>query len=241
MPMWGFSSSPLVHEGRVIVFSGAGEGKSLVAYDSGDGEVAWTGGNGRMSYSSAHLARLHGVPQILMMTELGLASFAPATGEQLWLHEWSLGGGSPRIVQPAVIGNDVVIGTGYGYGSRRISVSYDDGSWSTQELWTSIALKPYHNDFVVDGKYAFGFDGSIFTCVDLETGKRLWKRGRYGSGQVLLVPEPETARRAVREGRASAARGRPRKAHRAPPLPSPRRQDLEPSGRLRRSPVRAQR
>ena len=188
VPMWGFSSSPLVHEGRVIVFSGAGEGKSLVAYESGDGEVAWTGGNGRMSYSSAHLARLHGVLQILMMTELGLASFAPATGEQLWLHEWSLGGGSPRIVQPAVIGNDVVIGTGYGYGSRRISISYDDGSWSTQELWTSIALKPYHNDFVVDGKYAFGFDGSIFACVDLETGKRLWKRGRYGSGQVLLVP-----------------------------------------------------
>ena len=141
------------------------------------------------SYSSAHLASLHNVTQVLMMNELGLASFDPETGEELWLHEWPLGGGSARIVQPAVIGNDIVIGTGYGYGTRRISVSYEGGEWSTEELWTSSALKPYFNDFVIDGDYAYGFDGSIFTCVDLKTGKRLWKRGRYGSGQVVLVTD----------------------------------------------------
>ena len=189
VPMWGFSSSPLVYSGRVIVFGGAGKGKSLIAYDAQSGEIEWTAGNGYLSYSSAHLTSLHETPQVLMMTELGLASFAPDTGEQLWLHEWSLGGGSPRIVQPAVIGNDVVIGTGYGYGTRRISVSHEAGAWSTEELWTSIALKPYHNDFIVDGDYAFGFDGNIFTCVDLKSGKRIWKRGRYGSGQVLMITD----------------------------------------------------
>ncbi len=189
VPMWGFSSSPLVHAGRVFVFSGAGEGKSLIAYDARTGDVDWTAGDGVFSYSSAHLTTLRGVPQILMATELGIASFAPDTGEQLWLHEWSLGGGSARVVQPAVIGNDVIIGTGYGYGTRRISVSLREGEWSTEELWTSRALKPSHNDFVIDGDYAFGFDGNIFTCVDLRTGKRLWKRGRYGSGQVLLVTD----------------------------------------------------
>jgi outer membrane protein assembly factor BamB len=187
VPMWGFASSPLIHDGLAIIGSAAGLGKTLIAFDIQNGDVRWTSGDGIFSYSSPHLATLHGIPQVLLMTELGLASFAPKTGEQLWLHAWPLGGGSARIVQPAVTGSDIVIGTGYGIGTRRITVLYEDGNWSTEELWTSRALKPYFNDFVIDGDYAFGFDGNIFTCIDLKTGDRVWKRGRYGSGQVLMV------------------------------------------------------
>src|SRR4029077_13535226 len=35
----------------------------------------------------------------------------------------------------------------------------------------------------------FGFDGGVFCCVDLQSGKRRWKDGRYGHGQVLLLVE----------------------------------------------------
>ena len=35
--------------------------------------------------------------------------------------------------------------------------------------------------------YAYGNDAGIFTCVDLKTGERKWKGGRYGKGQVLLL------------------------------------------------------
>lgn len=35
--------------------------------------------------------------------------------------------------------------------------------------------------------YVYGIDGGIFTCVDLKTGERKWKGGRYGKGQVLLL------------------------------------------------------
>ncbi len=189
VPMWGFSSSPLVYEGVVVVFAGGSGAKSLIAYDALTGEIRWTAGKGYMSYSSVHLANLHGVPQILLMTEVGLASFKPDSGEQLWLHAWPLGGGSARIIQPAIFGNDILIGTGYGLGTRRISVEFNDGQWSPKEIWTSHALKPYFNDFVIEGNFVFGFDKNIFTCIDLETGKRMWKRGRYGHGQVLLVAD----------------------------------------------------
>ena len=30
-------------------------------------------------------------------------------------------------------------------------------------------------------------DAGIFTCIDLKTGERKWKGGRYGKGQVLLL------------------------------------------------------
>src|ERR1017187_7021722 len=52
---------------------------------------------------------------------------------------------------------------------------------------SGIGLKPYFNDFVVHNGYAFGFDGSILACIDLQDGKRKWKGGRYGNGQLVAA------------------------------------------------------
>jgi hypothetical protein len=41
----------------------------------------------------------------------------------------------------------------------------------------------------VRGDHAFGFDDGVLTCVDLKTGERVWKKGRYGSGQILLLAD----------------------------------------------------
>ena len=64
-----------------------------------------------------------------------------------------------------------------------------DDAWKAEEVWTSRNLKPDFNDFVVFEGHAYGFDSNIFSCIDLETGQRNWKGGRYGKGQVLLQSE----------------------------------------------------
>src|SRR5262249_41939867 len=65
----------------------------------------------------------------------------------------------------------------------------DPGGWSVTERWTSNGLKPYFNDFVVHDGYAYGFDGSILSCIDLKDGTRKWKGGRYGNGQLILLAD----------------------------------------------------
>ncbi|NKB89415.1 MAG: hypothetical protein GKS06_14440 [Acidobacteria bacterium] len=50
-------------------------------------------------------------------------------------------------------------------------------------------MKPYFSDFVVHGDYAYGFDGSLLACIDIATGERVWKGGRYGGGQMLLLDD----------------------------------------------------
>ena len=78
-----------------------------------------------------------------------------------------------------------------GVGTRRLAVARGSGGWTVQERWTSAGLKPFFNDFVVHKGHAYGFDVSILACIDLEDGARKWKGGRYGHGQLLLLPDQD--------------------------------------------------
>jgi hypothetical protein len=78
-----------------------------------------------------------------------------------------------------------------GSGMRRVAVAHGPGGWTAAERWTSNGLKPNFNDFVVHHDHAFGFDGTILACIDLTDGKRKWKGGRYGSGQLVLLPDQD--------------------------------------------------
>jgi outer membrane protein assembly factor BamB len=187
VPDWGFTSSPLVVDDIVIV-AAAG---TLAAYDVATGNPRWRGPSYGGSYSSPHRATIDGVVQILLLGGPGAISVAPANGAVLWEHKWSPG----AIVQPALTADgDILINaiasTG-GLGTRRLDVRHGSDGWSVEERWTSNGLKPYFNDFVVHKGHAFGFDGTILACIDLEDGTRKWKGGRYGNGQLVLLPEQD--------------------------------------------------
>jgi outer membrane protein assembly factor BamB len=185
VPVWGFSSSPLVVDDLVIV---AAEGQ-LVAYDLATGTPRWTGPAGGASYSSPQMLTIDGVPQVLLLSDAGAISVAPANGTLLWQHRWP---GFIPIVQPALTADgDVLISAGSGSGTRRIAVAHAPAGWTVQERWTSKGLKPYFNDFVVHKGHAFGFDDSILACIDLTDGQRKWKGGRYGNGQLVLLPDQD--------------------------------------------------
>ena len=185
VPSWGFASSPLVVGDVVIV---AVEG-ALAAYDLATGDPRWFGPDGGDGYSSPHLLTIDGVAQILLMSRTSAISVAPADGALLWEHPWP---GRTRIVQPALTADgDILISRGETTGMRRIAVAHGPGGWTIEERWTSIRLKPYFSDFVVHEGHAFGFDSSILACIDVEDGKRKWKGGRYGHGQLVLLADQD--------------------------------------------------
>ncbi|MCL4795582.1 MAG: PQQ-binding-like beta-propeller repeat protein [Bryobacteraceae bacterium] len=187
LPEWGFSASPVVAAGAVIV---AASGR-LAAYDAATGEPRWFGPALKGSYSSPHLLLAGGAPQIALLTNTGLSAFDPASGEPLWQHDWP----GDAILQPAALsGSDLLVATGGaagGAGTRRLSIHRAAEGWSASEIWTSRGLKPYFNDFVVNNGHAYGFDGAILSCINLDDGKRKWKGGRYGHGQMLLLPDQD--------------------------------------------------
>jgi outer membrane protein assembly factor BamB len=188
VPGWGFASSPLVLRDMVIV---AASGK-LVAYDAASGAPRWLGPAGGDSYSSPHLATIDGVEPILLTSAQGVTGVAPADGSLLWKYSWR---SDTRIMQPAVTADgNVLITAGDamgGVGIRRIAVTHGPAGWTAEERWTSNGLKPSFNDFVVHDGHVFGFDGGILACIDAKDGKRLWKGGRYGFGQLVLLRDQD--------------------------------------------------
>ena len=188
VPIWGFASSPLVVDSLVIV---AAAGR-LVGYDLATGNLRWFGPKGGWGYSSPQLSTIDGVAQIVLLNGAGAIGVVPSDGTLLWQHEWP----SDGIVQPAVIaGGDLLLGSGSGLadnnGMSRVAVAHEPDGWKVKERWTSAGLKPYFNDFVVHAGHAFGFDGSILACIDLSDGARKWKGGRYGHGQLVLLPDQD--------------------------------------------------
>ena len=185
VPDWGFSSSPLVVDDVVIV-AAAG---ALVAYDRTSGDLRWSRLDGGDSYSSPHLLTIDAVAQVLLLSGAGAISVAPTDGKLLWEHSWPPGS---RIVQPALTTDgDILIGGGERNGIRRIAVAHRAGQWTIEERWTTKSLKPYFSDFAVHNGHAYGFDGRILACIDLKDGKRKWKGGRYGSGQLVLLADQD--------------------------------------------------
>jgi outer membrane protein assembly factor BamB len=188
IPGWGFASSPLVVDDVVIV---AASGR-LAAYDLSTGAPRWVKTEGGfMSYSSPQLLTIGGVAQVLLLSGDGATSVAAADGKVLWKHSWP----GSIILQPALTADGGVLMTASDMsgplGTRRLAVAHGPGGWSAAEVWTSNGLKPYFNDFVVHKGHAYGFDSSILACIDLQDGKRKWKGGRYGHGQLILLADQD--------------------------------------------------
>ena len=193
--MWGRAGSPLIVDDLVVVpFGGRPEGphKSLIAFDKNTGEEKWRQGNRNVSYSSPTLAILCGVRQILIVNEDTLSGHDPKTGKELWSHDWpgtsSADANSSQVVP--LPPDRVLLSKAYGMGGALVEIKHEGGEWTTEQLWNNKSvLKTKFTNVVVAGLSIFALSDGILECVDLDSGKRQWKSGRYGQGQILGVGE----------------------------------------------------
>jgi outer membrane protein assembly factor BamB len=200
VPMWGFSASPVVAGDVALVYAGGPGDKGLLAFDVESGALRWSVAAGNDSYASPQLATIAGENVALMLSNAGLVLVDPTTGKVRLNYEWK----SPnyRALQAEVVGTDtILLPSDMSLGTRAIRITNTDGQLAAAELWTSRNLKPDFSDLVTHQGFAYGNDGGILTCIDLSTGNRQWKSGRYGKGQVLLLEEVGLLLIAAEDGR----------------------------------------
>jgi outer membrane protein assembly factor BamB len=210
---WGKSASPLVVDDKVIVSAGGPNGNSLIAYDKRTGKRIWAGGDDPSSYASPTLMTLGGVRQVVCVNQDWVVGHDLATGQLLWKHYFKGSSSSNASnTQPHAAGGDrVFVSKGYTIGAELFQVSRGDARaakasgtpseagtgeaplpWSTATIWPDAdsgrrVMKSKLSNVAIRAGFVYGLDDGTLQCVDLETGKSRWKRGRFEHGQQLLV------------------------------------------------------
>lgn len=184
-PEWGRAGSPLVYDGKVIVTAGGPNG-ALVAYDLATGARVWRAGTDNPSYAAPMVLTLLGRPQVVAFNAMSMTGHDPGTGAVLWSRPWP----SPiNVAQPIRVADDLVLGTtGYGIGAKLAKLSEQpDGSIQSAFVWETPRLKAKFTNPVLHDGFVYGLDEGVLVCLDLTTGERRWRAGRYGHGQTLLA------------------------------------------------------
>jgi outer membrane protein assembly factor BamB len=158
-----------------------------MAYDVVNGDLLWSGGEQKLSYSSPVFAELAGYPQIVVFNANGVAGHDVETGAVLW--ESNFNDQNVHVAAPLVIDTQrILVSAGYGVGSELFQVGLkSEGSWEVKQEWVSRRMKAKFANLVLRDGHIYGPDDGIMACISAAAGDLKWKDGRYGHGQMILT------------------------------------------------------
>lgn len=190
LPDWGVAGSPLIYEDLVILSVGGRNGHSLVAYDKFFGDYVWSGGSDKVHWSSPVFFEIAGKKQVLIFNHKSMVGHSITDGSILWEYEWNTDG-MPHVAVPVLVpGDRVLLSSGYGKGAELLQITNsDDGKQRAERIWRTLHLKAKFNNYVLKDGFVYGLDDGMLTSIDVEKGRRAWKKGRYGHGQNILVDD----------------------------------------------------
>lgn len=184
---WGMAAAPLVVDEMVIATPGGKRGKSVFAYDRLTGEIRWSNLDDKAGYVSPQVATLAGQRQLLIVSGTRVLGASLEDGSELWGHPWKTSYDA-NCAQPLVVdANHVFVSSGYGHGAALLQISHAENRFSVEEVWSNLNMKNKFNPSVLVDGVVYGLDEGILAAVDVRTGERLWKKGRYRYGQLLYA------------------------------------------------------
>ena len=181
IPQWGFSESPLIDGGRLIVMPG-GRGAALVSLNKTDGSLQWKTGSDHAGYSSAIVANVSGVRQVLALSGEAAMGVMEDNGELLWRYT-RVSNRTANIATPVYENGAVFFSSAYGTGAALLTL----GPKSMSEVYFTNEMKNHYSTSVLVDGYLYGFNDSILTAMHFASGKVSWKNRSVGKGSVILA------------------------------------------------------
>jgi outer membrane protein assembly factor BamB len=188
---WGFASSPIIHNGRVIVQCDVQKSPFLASLDVKTGKEIWrTPREDVPTWGSPTIVEVGGRPQIIVNGWKHIGGYDLPTGKEIW----RLKGGGDIPVPTPVYGNGLLfITNAHGtmapiYAIKPESAGGDITLKGQEKSNTSIAwFTPrdgaYMQTPVVYGDYLYVCrDHGLVGCYEAKTGKRLYNE-RLGTGR----------------------------------------------------------
>ena len=181
----GGGTSPILHEGKVILANEHDGESFLIAVDARSGETRWQipRKNAEAGYSTPCVFQPTGQPPALIFNhgDLGIAALAPDTGRVLWQFPDAF---NQRSVSSPVIVGDLVIGScGNGGGANYvIAIRPGDTNRAPQQAYAVRRSAPYVPTSICVGDWLYLWsDGGIVSRVHAATGEVKWQERAGGN------------------------------------------------------------
>ena len=194
---FGFASTPLVEDGRVILPVG-GPGAALVALNASDGSTLWKNGDDPASYCPAFPITLDGRRLVVGFLRNTLVLHDPTTGERVWRERLS-SSYDEHAAWPLFDGSHLLVASPFRIGSQLFRLSKSETSVSGKTIWAGRQLSnDVCSSLLLDGSI-YGFDlhqsqasthrasRGMFKCLKLTTGELRWETDAIGQASPLSV------------------------------------------------------
>jgi len=186
IPAYGFSTSPVVAGGVLIVELGGDSGKAIAGFDLKTGQPKWTAGDDTIDYQSPVVIKAGGKEVVAALGHTKLFLLDPASGKILF--EYAHGGDSAEIVVPVPVENDrLLLRVGQDKTDLVKIVSAADGKLSVEKVWTEGVFKNSYGIPVYYNGYLYGYNSRVLTCVDASNGQTKWRSRTPDDGWLLVV------------------------------------------------------
>jgi outer membrane protein assembly factor BamB len=185
VPHWGYSESPLIDGDRVI-FNAGGSGTAVVALNKATGKAVWKSQSDSAAYSSAILATVGAVKQVLTFTSKGALGVRADNGELLWRYD-NVANRTANIATPIFRDGHVFYSSAYGTGAALLKLAAEGGGVKANEVYFTREMMNHYSSSVLVGDTLYGFSNAILTAMKFQTGEVLWKDRSVGKGSVIFA------------------------------------------------------
>ena len=184
LPAWGYASSAVVDEGRVLFSAG-----KVVALDRDSGKALWTSANTyHPGYTTPVVFQREGRKFLAALDGKGLSVLSSEDGKEIaripFKAKFDMVATTPIVLTG---GSRIFIS-----GNTSAAMLAFDGS-TLSEAWSSENIRNTMNNSVAIDGLLFGIDGSqgsaksSLTCIDASDGSVKWTQEKFGYGNTIGI------------------------------------------------------
>jgi len=188
---WGFASSPIIHDGKVIVLCDVQTNSFLAAFDLKSGDQLWrTPRRDVPGWSCPAIVEAAGGKQIVVNGWHHSGGYALADGKELWRLD---GGGDIPVPTPIFANGLIYLTSAHGKlrpmrairPSATGDITHTDPAGTNAGIaWVHPRQGNYMQTPIVLGDRLYGCtDGGVVTCFDAQSGKIIYSERLGGPTQ----------------------------------------------------------